>query len=458
MIGIVVSRADSASERILEQLLSVGDWNRRTDDNRPEAEGGGEVFRSEGFELRTFEDWHLQLDDAAAPFTDPELLVFASRHSGDTGPLLTAHFTGNFGTAEFGGEDRSLATACPNALTAILDAFDDHAPATYETGIECTHHGPTEVAVPSLFVELGSAESQWEDPAGARAVARSILDLRGVAPHARRRPEDGDSPPRRQLVGIGGGHYAPRFERVLRETDWRVGHVAADWSLDELGSPARHRDVLAAAFEESDAEFALIADTDRDLDDVVAAVESAGYRAVSETWLREVDDVPLELAADLESSLSPVEQGLRFGTVEDGDDHLVVDLPTALLDEARGIDDDAVRTAIERLTLAFETVENGNRVRGRAAVTDHGRYDALIDALVDVLAEAYDTVERRGDRVLAEVTTFDPALARAAGVPDGPAFGRLASGEPVTADGEIVTPEDVEASRTEEFPLGEDRS
>ncbi|MCL9814256.1 D-aminoacyl-tRNA deacylase [Natranaeroarchaeum aerophilus] len=457
MIAIVVSRADSASEQIFEQLLAARDWDRRVDEGREDAAGGGDVFRIDGFELRTFDDWHLELDDAAEPFEDPDLLVFASRHSGETGPLLTAHFTGNFGPAEFGGQDRSLAPTCPNALSTILSAFDEHAPADYDTGIECTHHGPTEIDIPSMFVELGSGEAEWADSTAAAAVARSILDLRGVEPHAKRLEGDigapNSEPPRRHLVGIGGGHYAPRFERLIRETDWHVGHIAADWTLDELGSPERHRDVLDEAFRQSEGELALVADTDRDLDDVRRELSESGYRIVSETWLREVDDVPLALADDLESALSPIDGGLRFGTVPDNwDDYTIHELPTGLLDEAQGIASETVRSAVERTTLAFETVENGNRVRGRVAVSEPSNYDVLIDALVDVLAEEYETVRRENGQIIAETTAFDPSLAREAGVPDGPAFGKLSNGEPVSVDGRTIHPDDVESTRTVTFP------
>jgi len=44
-------------------------------------------------------------------------------------------------------------------------------------------------------------------------------------------------------------------------------------------------------------------------------------------------------------------------------------------------------------------------------------------------------------------------LARDRGVPEGPAFGRLADGDPVEVDGETVTPEDVSRSRADRFPV-----
>jgi D-aminoacyl-tRNA deacylase len=472
VIGIVVSRADAASERIGEQLLSIRNWSRRVDEAHPDARGGGDVFRTDGFELRTFEEIHLDVSAAAATFDDPEMLVFASRHAGDTGALLTAHFTGNFGPAEFGGDDHSLATACPNALSRVVEALDAHAPPSYDVGIECTHHGPSEVGAPSMFVELGSDEQQWDDPEGARAVARAILDLAGVAPNAAPRAGDAESsdvtdcPIRRHIVGIGGGHYAPRFTRIARETDWHVGHVAADWALDAMGSPEEHRDVIDEAFERSAADVALIDGDDGDHERVRAVIEDLGHRVVSETWLRETGAVPLSLVTRLEETLSPVDDGLRFGDPAceadtDPGAITVVDLPDDLLAAARSVDADSVREAVERAAYAFETSESGTRVGGRAVFPGDGAaadgtpaaYRGLVDTLANLLGEKYDTVERDGDRVRAETVAFDPERARDAGVPEGPAFGKLSNGQSVEVDGERIDPEDVRSLRREEFSL-----
>jgi D-aminoacyl-tRNA deacylase len=439
VIAIVVSRADPASERIGDQLLDLADWDRLPDDARPDAAGGGEHYRTDGFELRTFEDLHLYVEDAAAAFDDPDYLVFASRHSGETGPLLTAHFTGNFGPAEYGGETGELAAACPNAHATVVEAFADHAPAGYDVGMECTHHGPSRVGVPSMFVELGSGEKQWSDPEGARAVARAILDLRGVEPTRER-----------TLVGFGGGHYAPRFTRIVRETDWAVGHVAADWCLDAMGDPESNRDVIRRTFERSDASHAII---DGDSPDLERVVEDLGYRVVSETWVREVGDRPLDAVEAVEDALTTVGDGLRFGERPLGDGFDAVPLPAELVDEAQGINREAARAAVADETIAFETSENGNRVDTRAAVPADGTRAAVVDALVDVLAEGYDEVGREDGAVVARETAFDPGLAREAGVPEGPAFGELSAGESVTVDGETVEPADVHAERTRRFDL-----
>ncbi|MFC6836409.1 D-aminoacyl-tRNA deacylase [Halomarina ordinaria] len=439
MLGIVVSRADSASVHIGERILEAADWTATEDDSRPDADGGGTVHRLPDAELRTFEEWHLHLDDAEAAFTDPDLLVFASRHAGETGPLLTAHHTGNFGRAEHGGADRSFARAAPNAHERVLAAFREYAPEGYDVGMECTHHGPTGVETPSLFVELGSDEAQWTDPAGARAVARAVLDLRGTAPDRER-----------TLVGFGGGHYAPRFERVVRETDWAVGHLGADWSLADLGPAKAHADVVDAVFERSGATRALV---EGDHPHLVDVVTDLGYDLVSETWARETTGVPLDLVARLEREVATVEEGLRFGErTAEGAALETVALPEALLAEANGIDREGVLAAVRDRTAAVTTEENGTRLAERVVVPA-GEREAVVEVLVGTLREKYDEVRRDGGAVVAREVAFDPALAREAGVPEGPAFGRLAEGRSVEVDGETVAPAAVSRERERRFPF-----
>lgn len=432
MIGIVVSRADEASEHIGEHLLDVGDFEQVADG----------AYRAEGFVLRAVEDLHIYADDAADAFDeDPDLVVFVSRHSGETGPLLSAHYTGNFGAAEFGGDDRSLAPACPNAHHAVLDSLREYAPDEYEVAMECTHHGPTSVGSPSMFVELGSGEAEWRDRDGARAVARAVLDLEGTGQH-------GD----RALVAFGGGHYAPRPTRILAETDWPVGHVAADWSLDDLGDPLENRDVVDAMFEASGAEHAVV---DGEKPRVREAVADLGYDVVSETWVRETDGVPLDLATDLEADLVAVDDGLRFGTpASDHDgDYLVVDLPPALLDAAHAVDPGATVAAGRQRALAVVTEENGNRLAGAAAFASGNDYDALVDDLADVLATDYDEVTREQAELTAVRETFDPAAAADLGVPEGPAYGKLANGQAVEYDGVTVTPDEVAREESMTVPV-----
>jgi D-aminoacyl-tRNA deacylase len=472
VIAIVVSRADSASEHIGEHLLDLGDWERRDDPSRPDADGGGTYYRTDGFELREFDALHIDLADPAAAFgggggdetndaerddTDetPEFLAFVSRHSGETGELLTAHVTGNFGPAPYGGEPDTLARAAPGAEKRVVEALAAHAPVGYDVGIECTHHGPTDTSVPSLFVELGSDEPQWTDSEAARAVARAVLDLRGTGADLVDEANESDRSDPRHVVGFGGGHYAPRFTRIVRETEWAVGHVGADWALGELGAPDANRGVIEQAFTRSKADLAVIEGEKPDLE---ATVEALGHRVVSETWVRTVGDRPLPLVERLERDLATIDEGLRFGEVVpvSPDAIRVRDLPEGLLSRTQGVDADATRTAVETNAVAFDTEQAGTRAAGSVAFADDEaspEYDDLVADLAGVLERGYDTVDITDGAVIARETAFDPELAAKRGIPEGPAFGRLASGESVEVDGETVAPADVSRERTNRFPI-----
>ncbi len=462
MIGIVVSRADEASEAIWRALRDHGSWTEQTDNTRPDADGGGTVYHSDTdppLTVRTFDTLHIALETPDEAFENPTALVFASRHSGDTGPLLTCHHTGNFGPAEYGGQDRSFAPAAPGIQRALLAGFAEHAPDSYDVGIECTHHGPTALTTPSIFAELGSTEAEWSDSDGATAVARAIYELpaRDGTPAVRSTAEASstdenataadDHQPRHALA-IGGGHYAPRVERLIRETAWGIGHVASDWQLDELGDPAAHADTLARAADASDAAVAVSVGT---YPAVREALRQQNVRVVGERWLREVDDRSFELVERLESEVTTVNDGLRFGERRTTE-YTVRPLPGRLTETAFSVDNEATRQAVQRETVAYETDENGTRPTDTAAVAV-GRYDPLIDALASVLEARYDTVERTPEAVETTRTVFDPEAARTLGIPEGPAFGRLANGQPVEVDGRQISPETVQTTDTERFPV-----
>ena len=81
-------------------------------------------------------------------------------------------------------------------MHAVLRNLATRAPEGYRVSYEVTHHGPTALVTPSLFVEIGSTATEWADPAAGRAVAESILTAV---------PEETIN-----LIGFGGTHYAVR--------------------------------------------------------------------------------------------------------------------------------------------------------------------------------------------------------------------------------------------------------
>lgn len=438
MIGIVISRQDAASTLIGDHLREVESWEERSDTSRPEAEGGGLYYTLPGFSLREFDALHIDLLHVERAFDEVDLIVFPSRHAGDTGKLLTTHFTGNIGSADYGGEANAVSVAAPSVLTQVYRFLSENAPSRYDVGIEATHHGPLVTQVPSLFVEIGSSESEWNDPLPAETIASAILEL----------PTDGFGTDR-VIVGFGGGHYAPRFDRILSETDWSLGHIVADWSLNQLSS--FESGIISQLFERSNTTLALI---DGNRPELKSYLDSQGYRVVSETWIRETTGVPLTMVSELESALGPIDDGLRFGA-DCGyrESYEIYCFATELVAKATSLDPEKTRSVFYEHAIGFLTEENGNLVTGEVAVTTEGKVYDILDGIIEVFMTEFESVERSTDAIYVTDREFRPDLAKKHGVPEGPAFGRLAAGDPVEVNGSMVTPDMVFRDYTETFPL-----
>ncbi|MFW6437269.1 MAG: D-aminoacyl-tRNA deacylase [Halococcoides sp.] len=424
MIGILASEADPASIAIRDALDSLLAW-RQADGYRRSAD--------DQFAMRTVEELHLYLERPDEPFPPLDRLLVVSKHAGETGRLLTAHPPGNVASAAHGGDPATLPPADPRGLDAIQTTLREHAPATYDVGMECTHHGPTAVAVPITFVEIGSDEAAWADDDAARAVARSIAALPEALDEI---AED------RAIAGFGGGHYVPRFERIARETEWSVGHVAADWALDDgRVTPAVIERVVTA----SNARCAVI-DGDRPaVRDTLARTDT---RVVSETWLRAADGVALDRIDALEDALGSIDAGLLVGDrAATAPDWSIDRAPDALLDIARSIDRETTDRVLAEHCVAVEREDD--TPTGRVAVGPAG---LPIDSLVAIV-ERDATVRREDAAIEIEQRVFDPGKAHAMGVPEGPAFGRLADGQSVTVDDERIDPDAVHRIETTRIDL-----
>ncbi|MBI4344509.1 MAG: hypothetical protein HY555_02875 [Euryarchaeota archaeon] len=177
---------------------------------------------------------------------DPEYYVVASRHRSEGGgKILTVHAPGNLGErAQAGGRPKELAYANPEAMKVALrelKAAVGEKGLAYQVAMEATHHGPTELRRPVLFVEVGSGPEEWEDPRAVEAVGAAALKA----------AENREAFPR--AIGIGGKHYAPIHTKFALESAVAIGHVIPEYALDAL-DPA----ILAHAVARSKAAFGLL--------------------------------------------------------------------------------------------------------------------------------------------------------------------------------------------------------
>ena len=215
---LVTSTPDVASVNLRDRLMEIGDWHEDGQFH------GRPCHRSADMLMVTTDELHLRLDHVDRLVhdelkVDVDEVVFLSKHRAASGkPTLTMHPIGNFGKADFGGRQGELVPASPSFLSGLLRTLSIMAKGLpFEVSYEVTHHGPF-LEVPTTYVEIGSDESRWGDLAAARAMAKALLESA---------PAEGPV-----VVGVGGGHYAPRFTEVTLTKKVRFGHMLARHVVD----------------------------------------------------------------------------------------------------------------------------------------------------------------------------------------------------------------------------------
>lgn len=227
---ILSSSADPASSNIKNFLLKLEGWEE-------EKISSNKIYRSETLDAIIFtvnasliRQENIDREIISKTNTDFDQMIVISGHRSETGkPTLSTHPVGNFGKAEFGGRDRTLVKTSPKLMTELLRLLKTHADNSnlyHDVCFEVTHHGPY-VEIPTLFVEVGSDEREWKNEIPAKTVARAVIDLLKRYKSESDFPEDIPV-----LVGIGGGHYAPRFTELAFEQRVAFGHMIPSYQIE----------------------------------------------------------------------------------------------------------------------------------------------------------------------------------------------------------------------------------
>jgi D-aminoacyl-tRNA deacylase len=228
MILIVASQKDKASLNIKQKILRHYPFIETTHifDQNPVYTA---LINNKKILLVTLAKETFTAQNLLEAFPNPCLVVFISRHSSTScKPTLSVHTPGNFGLAELGGLPHSLsispAVAMRDALKALMN-YKEQLKLNYEVSYECTHHGPSLYA-PTLFVELGSSETQWKDLEAAKVVAHaamsSITNFRTTSSTA--------------VLGIGGPHYNQKFTRMALEGEAIFGHMIPKYAISQINT------------------------------------------------------------------------------------------------------------------------------------------------------------------------------------------------------------------------------
>jgi len=217
---IVTSSEDPASMNIRARLLEISGWREGVSfDGHP-------ILFKDDFAIVQVDRIHLDedyVDDRASKVIGQpvEVVIFASRHRSESRiPTLTVHPIGNYAAADFGGRPGTLCGTAPHLMTSALRNLAANAKGLdFKVSFETTHHGPL-VDSPAFYIEIGSYEELWGREDAAEAIAKSITAVRE------------DKYP--VVVCAGGGHYAPRFTEVALTRKVAIGHMAANYALENL--------------------------------------------------------------------------------------------------------------------------------------------------------------------------------------------------------------------------------
>ena len=236
---LLASKADNASVNLHEAVVDLGGWDA------PEILPHGLLMRhsTHPVHLLLIEKLHIYADgidiihEKETAETVDEVLVL-SRHAAKSGlPSLTVHAIGvpgeiPHGEEGFAGGIKGIAVPPSPRFSAIYSALREESSKSeladeFEVSLETTHHGPV-LTKPTLYLEIGSTESEWIRKDAAKVWAAVISRVLGLSDKS---PEgewfgEGDV-----MIGLGGGHYAPRHSDIAIRSGLPFGHLLANYAL-----------------------------------------------------------------------------------------------------------------------------------------------------------------------------------------------------------------------------------
>ena len=236
---LLASKADNASVNLHEAVVDLGGWDA------PEILPHGLLIRhsTQPVHLLLIDKLHIYADgidiihEKETAETVDEVLVL-SRHAAKSGlPSLTVHAIGvpgeiPHGEEGFAGGIKGTAVPPSPRFSAIYSALREESSRSeladeFEISLETTHHGPV-LTKPTLYLEIGSTESEWIRKDAAMlwaAVISRVLGLSDKSPEGEWFGE-GDV-----MIGLGGGHYAPRHSDIAIRSGLPFGHLLANYAL-----------------------------------------------------------------------------------------------------------------------------------------------------------------------------------------------------------------------------------
>ena len=165
---------------------------------------------------------------------NPDILIFASRHRSQAEqPAFLIHTTGNWSEeAEFGGNPHELshssAILLKSGFLCLIEQAENSSLNNFSLDIEVTHHGPTCLEKPLVFMELGSSAKEWEIKEAGKIVAIAIIET--VFKYLELKKKGGQQ----VAIGFGGTHYAPQFKKLILEKNLAISFICPKYFVQNL--------------------------------------------------------------------------------------------------------------------------------------------------------------------------------------------------------------------------------
>ena len=183
----------------------------------------GELYRGKFFDLLIITTPTISADWLETKY-HYDGFIFLSKHAAESGALaLTCHSTGNFSEAKFGGKKQQVAIPHPYLQKKYLQALwkNKNDFTNFHITIEATHHGPTDLNKPTIFIEIGTTENQWNNIKLCNSVAKIVYDV--LTTKIEKYPV---------AICFGGTHYSDKFTSELIEGKFALGTVIPKHALD----------------------------------------------------------------------------------------------------------------------------------------------------------------------------------------------------------------------------------
>jgi len=217
---VICSTEDTASVNVANLLINKHGFTKVSDYS----------FRSKDYsymQLHLTNKILLYADEMDEIYPETGCFIFVSQHkSASNIPTLTCHTTGNFNENIYGGKFREIGICNPWVLKQYLLELNrerDNVP-HYDITLEASHHGPTSLKKPTVFIEIGSTDREWSDEVAVETLCKALLKVISQKPNKCEKV----------AIALGGNHYPSKFNRILLESEFGLASIVARHNLRHL--------------------------------------------------------------------------------------------------------------------------------------------------------------------------------------------------------------------------------